>query len=70
MSGSEDKTQVTFTELRKFPIMDGGSTNFESITFEQLKAQLSDKPIKLQRYTVHGDGNALSRIELFFTNGF
>ena len=45
MSGSEEDWQF---ELRKFAVTDVDAPNFESITFEQLKA-LSGNPPKLQK---------------------
>ena len=47
MSGAVEDTRWTFTELRKFPLMNIEAPNFESVTLEKLKAQPTDKPIKL-----------------------
>ena len=60
MAGS----QVDF-ELRKLPIIDGDSPNFESVTYEHLKT--IDKPIKLQKLAIRN--NILYALELYFSNG-
>ena len=64
MSGTEDDSTL---ELRKFHLMNIDSINFESVNLEQLKA-LTNKPVKLQNFTSYC--NPLTKIELFFTNGF
>ena len=64
MAGS--KVDISL-ELRKFPLIDGDSSNFESVNIEFLKALSTDKPVKLQKLNCHNTG--LTKIELFFTNG-
>ena len=66
MDGSVEKDWPL--ELRKFPVTTTAieSPNFESITFEKLKALSSDKPIKLQK--IIGYGGNISKLELIFTN--
>ena len=64
MCGSEDDYQL---ELRKLPLMNVDSPNYESITPEKLKAMPGDKLPKLQSYGYFN--NPLVKIELSFTNG-
>ena len=64
MSGSEDDWTL---ELRKFPLMQIDSSDYESVTVEQLEAWPRDKLPQLQSYTYFG--GSLTKIELSFSNG-
>ena len=67
MAGLEDDWPL---ELRKLQLTDKlDAPNFESVTLEQLKAQLADKLPKLQGFNCY-NGNGMKKIELIFTNGF
>ena len=65
MSGLADDWTL---ELRKLPIIDVDTPNYESVTIEQVTALSTDKPVKLQKI-IYEEGGPMTRLELFFTNG-